>query len=150
MAGAGLGALVGALYLAWQKTAHGFEKTIFGAAIIFGVALAIFSFSHQLWLSLLLMLCAGFGMMVQMAASNTVIQTITDDDKRGRVMSLYTMAFMGLAPFGSLLAGSLTDKIGAANTLLINGILCIGAALFFSAKAGSIKKAIEAKTGVPT
>ncbi|MDD5045006.1 MAG: MFS transporter, partial [Candidatus Omnitrophica bacterium] len=145
MASAGLGALIGALYLAWQKTSLGFEKTISIAAIIFGAALAIFSFSRVFWISMLLILCAGFGMMVQMAASNTVIQTVTEDDKRGRVMSLYTMAFMGLAPFGSLLAGSLAGKIGAALTLLINGILCILGALLFSSKIGLIKKTLEAK-----
>jgi len=149
MGGAGLGAVIGTLYLAWQRTSRGLEKIIPAATIIFGVSLVIFSFSHNFWLSLFLMLCTGAGMMVQMAASNTIIQTITDDDKRGRVMSFFTMAFMGIAPFGSLLAGALTEKIGAANTLLINGILCIIGALFFNAKANLIKKAMEIKAGIP-
>lgn len=149
MGAAGLGAVIGTLYLAWKRTSHGLEKIIPVATIIFGASLITFSFSRNFWLSLFLMLFTGIGMMVQMAAGNTVIQTITDDDKRGRVMSFFTMAFMGIAPFGSLLAGVLTEKIGAANTLLINGILCIIGALFFSTKAGLIKKAIEAKVGIP-
>ncbi|MCM8771251.1 MAG: MFS transporter [Candidatus Omnitrophica bacterium] len=143
MGAAGLGALIGTIYLAAQKTSQGLEIIIPFSAIIFGVSLIIFSFSHILWLSLLLMLCVGFGMMVQMAASNTVIQTITDDDKRGRVMSLFTMAFMGMGPFGSLLAGGLTEKIGAAHTLIINGSLCVVAALLFSTRMGLIRQTIE-------
>jgi MFS family permease len=83
---------------------------------------------------MVLMLFVGFGMMVQMAASNTTLQTIVDDDKRGRVMSLYTMAFMGTAPFGSLMAGSLAAKIGSPNTLLVSGLCCICAGLLFARK----------------
>jgi MFS family permease len=80
------------------------------------------------------MLFIGFGMMVQMAGSNTVLQTIVDDDKRGRVMSFFVMAFIGLAPFGSLMAGSLASKIGTTNTLFIAGTFCLLGALMFVRK----------------
>lgn len=133
-AASGLGALGGALYLASRKSVLGLGKVIPFSACIFGIGLIAFSRSHWLWLSLLLMFVTGIGMMVQMASSNTLLQTIVDEDKRGRVMSFYTMAFVGMAPFGSLLAGSLAERIGAADTFLIGGIACVcGGALFLNA-----------------
>lgn len=139
---AGIGALVGALYLASRKSAFGLEKIIVYGAGIFGCSLIAFSLSKVLWLSMILMLFAGFGMMIQMASSNTLLQTITDDDKRGRVMSFYTMAFMGMAPFGSLLAGWMASVMGAPNTLLIGGIFCIIGALMFSKKLPLFKELV--------
>ena len=131
MAAAGLGALVGATYLASRRSVLGLHTLIPLAAAIFGAGLIAFSRSGVTWLSLSLMLVTGFGMMVQMASSNTTLQTIVDDDKRGRVMAFYGMAFMGAAPFGSLLAGGLANAVGAPNTILIGGVVCIlGAALF--------------------
>jgi MFS family permease len=131
MAAAGLGALAGTFFLASRKDARGLEKIITNGTAIFGLSLAIFSFSRNLWLSLLLLFTGGFGMMIQMGASNTVLQTLTHDDKRGRVMSFFAMAFMGMAPFGSLLAGALASKIGATHTLLLSGLSClIGSAVF--------------------
>lgn len=134
MGATGLGALIGAVYLASRKNFQGLGKIISLAAIIFGFGLISFSFSRILWLSLLLMSLSGFGMMVQMASSNTALQSLTDDDKRGRVMSFYTMAFMGMAPFGSLLAGGLASLIGAPTTLLISGLSCILGSFFFANK----------------
>lgn len=131
MGAVGVGALGGTLFLAWHKDIYGLEKEIFLAVGIFGLGLVIFSFSRILWLSLLLMFIIGFGIMVQIAASNTLLQFLTSDDKRGRVMSFYTMAFMGMAPFGSLLAGGLASKIGSPHTVLLSGIFCIAAAFFF-------------------
>lgn len=141
----GIGALVGAVFLASRKSALGLGKNIPLAACIFGVGLIIFSQSRVPWLSFALMVFTGFGMMVQMASSNTVIQTIVEDDKRGRVMSLYTMAFMGMAPFGSLLAGSLASKIGAPNTLLIGGIVTILGGLVFASKLPLLEEALRQK-----
>jgi MFS family permease len=92
------------------------------AATIFGCALIVFSLSRVYWLSLSIIPLVGFGMMVQMASSNTLVQVLVDDDKRGRVMSLYAMAFMGMAPFGSLMAGSLAKWVGAPRTVMIGGI----------------------------
>jgi MFS family permease len=132
MAASGVGALVGALLLAARKSVLGLGKYIPLTAAMFGAGLVVFSFTRVLWLALLLMIVTGFGFMVQMAASNTVLQTIVDEDKRGRVMSFYTMAFMGTAPFGSLLAGWVADKIGAPHTLLFGGIGCVLGALWFA------------------
>lgn len=142
---AGMGALVGAVFLASRRSARGLEKIIPLAACIFGIGLVIFSQSNVLWLSLLFMLLTGFGMMVQMASSNTVLQTIVDDDKRGRVMSIYTMAFMGMAPFGSLLAGGLASRIGAPNTLLIGGFATILGAIVFACKLSVVEEALRLK-----
>jgi len=128
MAATGCGALVGAIYLASRRSVLGVEKNIPVAAGIFGVGLVGFSLSRALPVSLALMLVTGFGMMVQMASSNTLLQTVVDDNKRGRVMSFYNMAFMGMAPFGSLLAGSVARKIGAPYTLLIGGVCCLAGA----------------------
>ena len=102
MSASGVGALAGALILALRKTVLGLGRRIVISTAIFGAALIGFALSHALWLSLVLLPFAGFGMMQQMAASNTILQTIVDDDKRGRVMSFYAMAFQGMAPFGSL------------------------------------------------
>jgi len=143
MATLGLGALVGAFYLALRKSAAGLENMIAIASSIFGAGLIAFSLSRLLWLSLLLLLLTGFGMMVQWASSNTVLQTIVDDDKRGRVMSIYTMAFIGTAPFGSLLAGSVASRIGVPNTLMISGILCILGSLMFATRLPSLRKAVR-------
>lgn len=143
MGATGVGALVGAFYLASRKSVVGLGKVIALAAGLFGAGLVVFSMSHFLWLSLFLVLIVGFGMMVQMASSNTVLQTIVEDDKRGRVMSLYAMAFMGMAPLGSLLAGSLASKIGAPYTLLIGGSFCVLGSLLFARKIPVLRKAIR-------
>ncbi len=131
MAAIGVGAIIGAIFLASRRSVLGLGRIIAIASAIFGVGLISFSLSHILWLSVLLLLLAGFGMMVHMASSNTVLQTMVDDDKRGRVMSLYTMAFMGMAPFGSLAGGSLAGSIGAPATLILGGVSCmLGSFLF--------------------
>jgi MFS family permease len=131
MASTGVGALVGTIYLAARNSVVGLGKRIPLAAACFGVGLIGFSFSRQMLLSLPLIAVAGFGMMVSMASSNTILQTIAEEDKRGRLMSLYTMAFAGVAPFGSLLAGTLSTHIGAPATLSIGGCVClVGAGLF--------------------
>ena len=134
MAASGVGALVGALYLAWRQSVLGLGRWIAIAATIFGMGLIAFSLSHALLLSLSLLVFVGFGWMIQMASSNTVLQTMVDDDKRGRVMSLYMMAFMGMAPFGSLLGGSLASKIGTPETLIIGGLSCILGSFLFIRK----------------
>ncbi|MBI5207320.1 MAG: MFS transporter [Candidatus Firestonebacteria bacterium] len=135
----GIGALAGAIYLAWRKSIIGLEKIIVLSTIIFGFSLITFSLSRFFLLSIILMLSVGFGMMVSMASCNTILQTIVDDDKRGRVMSLYTMAFMGMVPLGSLLAGVLADMIGAPNTLIIGGCCIIGGVFFFAKKLSILR-----------
>ena len=131
MGAAGVGALVSALALAARKSVRGLYRVIPAMAALFGVGLMAFSFSKNFWPSVALMTVTGFGMMQLFAASNTVIQTIVDDDKRGRVMSYWTMAYMGASPFGSLLAGSLAPAIGAPGTVLICGLGCIVGAIWF-------------------
>lgn len=131
MACIGLGALAGAVALATRRTVLGLGKVIPISAGIFGAALAAFGFSRALWISAALLLVAGFGMMRHMAASNTILQTIVEEEKRGRVMAFYAMAFVGMSPFGSLIAGAVADRIGAPLTVSISGALCIiGAGLF--------------------
>jgi MFS family permease len=102
------------------------------AVFLFGSSLVGFGLSRRLWLSMAALLGAGLGMMVQMASSNTILQTIVDDDKRGRVMSFYSMAFMGMVPFGSLLAGLLASRIGAPRTVALGGAACLVAGALFA------------------
>jgi MFS family permease len=143
MAASGVGALVGALFLASRKSVLGLGKYIPLTAGAFGAGLIAFSFSRVMWLSLLLMVMTGLGFMIQMAASNTVLQTIVEEDKRGRVMSFYTMAFMGTAPFGSLLAGSMADRIGAPHTLMFGGMGCIAGALWFATSLPALRRDVR-------
>jgi MFS family permease len=143
MAASGIGALTGSIYLASKKNVRGLVRMIPLASAIFGFGLIAFSLSRLLWLSLPLMFITGLGMITQMVACNTVIQTIVDDDKRGRVMSFYVMAFIGTAPFGSLLAGILASKFGAPTTLIAGGILCVLGAAIFAAKLPLLKKHIR-------
>lgn len=134
MGATGVGALVGAAFLASRPSTAGLFRWITFAATIFGCGLILFSFTTTFWLSIITLVITGFGMMVQMAASNTILQSIVDDSKRGRVMSFYTMSFMGMTPFGSLIAGSLAHIIGTTNTILLGGVLCILGAMAFSLK----------------
>ncbi len=146
MGAMGVGALVSALSLAVRKTVRGLIRMIPAAAAVFGIGLVGFGLSHVFWLSMLTVLIAGMGMMQGMAASNTIIQTLVTEDKRGRVMSYYTMAFVGMAPFGSLLAGAMAHLLPATTTLMgrvylpltgsqwtviINGAIVVVGALWF-------------------
>jgi MFS family permease len=128
---AGLGALASAIVLAMRKTAIGLGRWVAMCTFLFGAGLIGFGFSHWLWLSLPLILVTGFCTMQQTVASNIIIQTMVDEDKRGRVMSFYTMVFVGMAPFGSLMAGGLANSIGAPRTVMIGGVLCMICAEWF-------------------
>jgi len=146
MGASGFGALTGAFYLASRKSVIGLDKIIPLATITFGSGLILFSYSHQFVLSMALMVITGLGMMLQMASINTVLQTIVTDDMRGRVMSFYTMAFMGTAPFGSLLAGSMAKFIGVPQTILFGGVVCIFGAILFIRKLPQITRSILQST----
>src|SRR5262249_42492565 len=139
----GLGALAGALYLAGRRTVLGLGKVVVAGTVVFAVGLIGFGLSTNLWLSLLLMLLTGFGMMVQMAASNTILQTIVDEDKRGRVMSFYTMAFLGMAPFGSLFAGVLAGLIGVYAAVVLGGVACLAAGLAFALQLPRLRRQVR-------
>ncbi len=143
MAASGLGALGGTIFLASRKNALRLGMTTPVAGAVFGLGLMAFSRSHLLWLSMLLMAITGFGIMVQMASSNMVLQNIVEDGKRGRVMSFFAMAFMGTAPFGSLLAGGLAGRIGAPATLFVCGLCCVLGSLAFSSRLPSLKEELE-------
>jgi MFS family permease len=143
MGAIGVGAIIGAIFLASRRSVLGLGRIIVIASGIFGFGLIFFSLSHVLWLSLLLLSLTGFGMMVHMASSNTILQTMVDDDKRGRVMSLYTMAFMGMAPFGSLAGGSLAGRIGAPYTLIIAGTSCMLGSFLFAKKLPLIRTMVR-------
>lgn len=143
MGAAGVGALVSAALLALRKTVKGLLKMVPISAALFGAGLIGFGFSHILWLSLILMLVVGFGMMQGMAASNTIIQTLAPADKRGRIMSFYTMAFVGMAPFGSLLAGGLAHVVTASWAVVITGSCCVLGAAWFWRQMGAVRAAIR-------
>jgi MFS family permease len=139
MTASGTGALVGALYLAGRRSMHGLTQAIPVATAVFGVGLVAFAFSRLLWLSLLLMVIAGIGSMIQVAACNTLLQTIVDDAKRGRVMSFFLMSYFGTTPFGSLIAGAMSDRFGAPLTLAAGGMCCVAGAIWFAASLRSIE-----------
>jgi MFS family permease len=143
MTASGVGALTGALWLAGRKSVLGLGRLILINTVVFGTGLIGFGLSRWLFVSLGFMMIVGFGMMVLMASTNTVIQTIVDEEKRGRVMSFYTMAFLGTAPFGSLLAGWLSTRIGAPRTVLLSGVLCLATAAWFSRELPAIRALVR-------
>ncbi len=143
MTGTGIGAVTGAVYLATRKSVKGLGGIIPLATGLLGAGLIMLSLSRVFWLSLPVMLLTGFGAMIQMVSNNTILQTIVDDDKRGRVMSLFTMSFIGMAPFGNLMAGGLANRIGAPSTIFLSGALCIIAALLFLSKVPMLQREID-------
>ncbi len=147
----GVGALVSALSLALRKSVVGLTVMIQISAAMLGGGLIVFGLSHTLWLSLVLMAFVGFGMMQSASVSNTLVQTLVPEDKRARVMSYYTMAFFGMAPFGSLLAGMLAHRIGAPYTVIVTGVFCIAGSLWFTLelpKVRAIMRPIYQKMGL--
>ena len=131
MGATGVGALFGALTLAVKTGVKGLGRWVVISCASLGVSLFLFSFSTSFWLSVVLLLPAGYSMMLQMACSNTLIQTMVPDQLRGRVMSVYSMMFMGMAPFGAFFGGALADRIGAPITIAIGGITCVLGAIWF-------------------
>jgi MFS family permease len=143
MGAMGVGALISALSLAARKSVRGLIRMIPIAAAVFGIGLVGFGLSRSFWLSMVTVLIAGMGMMQGMAASNTIIQTLVSEEKRGRVMSYYTMAFVGMAPFGSLLAGSLASAIGAPRTVVLNGVVVVLGSLWFFAQLPALRRTVR-------
>jgi MFS family permease len=131
-AASGTGALAGAIYLASRGTVRGLLRRIAACAALFGAGLVGFSLSRAFWLSEVALFFTGFGVMVMMAASNTVLQTLADDDKRGRVMSLYVTSLMGISPIGGLLAGWAAERFGAPATVGAGGLCCLAVAGVFA------------------
>jgi MFS family permease len=143
MTASGVGALLGALYLASRRSVLGLGKVMVFSTALFGAGLVSFSFSRVLWLSLLILPLIGAGMMVTMAASNTIIQTIVEERLRGRVMAFYAMAFLGTAPIGSLIAGVVADRIGPTRTVTIGGALCLVASVWFATRLPLLREIVR-------
>lgn len=143
MGAAGCGAVVAAVRLAARPSVRGLTGVVAASAALFGAALVGFAFSRWLWLSLALVFVAGFGMMQQMASTNTILQTVVGEEKRGRVMSYYTMAFVGMAPWGSLLLGWLAHRLGAPRALELTGAGCLLAAWWFAHRLPQLRAAIR-------
>jgi len=139
----GVGALISAASLAVRKNARGLTTMIQLSAGLFGLGLILFGVSHVLWLSMAMLLVVGFGMMQSAAAANTVIQTLVPEGMRSRVMSYYTMAFVGMAPFGSLLAGGLAHWIGAPHTVMVTGSMCIAGAAWFTVELPKVRRVMR-------
>jgi MFS family permease len=143
MTAVGVGSLVGAITLAMRPSVLGLGRVIVWSASLFGVGLIGLGLSHTLWLSLIAVAVAGFGLMRHMASSNTIVQTIVAEDKRGRVMAYYAMAIQGIAPFGSLCAGAIAAKVGAPWTVIGGGILCLAGAVWFAARLPLIRRVMR-------
>jgi MFS family permease len=149
MASTGIGAIAAGLFLASRRSVPGLERIMTGAVALFGVSLIVFALSRTVWLSLVLLLATGVGAMTQLVGSNTLLQTIVDDDKRGRVMSFYTVCFMGMGPFGSLLLGGLASRLGAPTALMIGGGCLIAAAAVFGTRLPVLARALESAEREP-
>ncbi len=143
MGATGIGALAGVVFLARRKTVLGLGKVIVMASLVFGLGLMGLALSTVFWLSLVFMLLIGFGMMVQWVSCNTILQTMVEDDMRGRVMSFYVLSFLGVTPPGNLLAGAAAGWIGADYTLLISSLLCVAAAFFFARKLPAMRQMVR-------
>lgn len=139
----GAGAMLSAIFLATRKTVKVIPRVILCTSLIFGLGLIMFSLSSSIWLSVMLIFFTGLGMTAQFAATNTLLQYIVDDDKRGRVVSLYGMSFMGITPLGSLLLGAVAPIFGVQSTLVVAGILCLITTTIFYHKLPIIKKSVE-------
>ncbi len=140
MAASGLGALAGALFLAMRRSVRGLSRWIMFSSCLFGCGLIIFSLVKSLILAVPILILCGFGMMVELAGSNTILQSLVDEDKRGRVMSLYTLSFMGMSPIGGLLAGILAARIGSPYTVLLCGGLTLICGLLFGTQLPYIRQ----------
>ncbi|MSV35098.1 MAG: MFS transporter [Bryobacterales bacterium] len=142
-AATGLGALAAALLLAVRKTVVGLGRSLGFSALLLGTSLILFGLSRIFWVSMGLMFCAGYGMMQQIVGSNTILQTIVADDKRGRVMSFYSLSVFGFVPIGSLIAGGMAARMGAPTTLMFGGALCVLASVWYFGRLPSIRRVLR-------
>jgi MFS family permease len=136
---AGFGGVAGTLYLAARRDGRELVSVIACASFAAGAALALVSWSARIWIALPLLAVVGFGILVTSVSVNMILQSIVDDDKRGRVMSLYTTAFLGMSPFGAIAAGALADRIGVAATLTAGGICCALAGVYLAANRERVR-----------
>ena len=143
MTASGLGAVAGALYLASRRSVLGLGRAMALATLAFGAGLVAFSFARTTWVALLVLPIVGAGMMIEMASTNTVLQTIVEEELRGRVMAFYSMAFLGTAPIGSLIGGVVADRIGAAETILLGGIACVAGAGWLALRLPRLREQVR-------
>ncbi len=143
MAASGIGALFGGAYLSTRKSVVGLGNVIALAPAVSGVGIVAFGVSRTLWFSLLMCFVIGLGSILLISSSNILIQTLVEDDKRGRVMSIFTMSFLGIVPFGNLLMGISAERIGATNTLVVGGALCIAATIIFSQQLPTLRRIVR-------
>jgi len=134
--------VLGALTLASRNTVVGLGRVIVRAAILFGVTLVAFAFSEILWLSCVLLVATGFAVMMVTASINTMLQTLVDERMRGRVMSLYTMAFIGMSPMGSLAGGAIAARLGAPVAVALGGLGCLALAFWFSRRLAPLREIV--------
>jgi MFS family permease len=139
MGASGIGALAGALSLAARNGTRGLGRWVAFSCAGFGISIILFSLSRSFWLSAALLVPAGFSMMIQMASSNTLVQSMVPNNLRGRVMAVYSMMFMGMAPIGALLAGALAGRLGAPKTVMIGGAVCIAGSLVFGLRLPALR-----------
>jgi predicted MFS family arabinose efflux permease len=162
MTASGLGAVIGALYMASRRTVLGLGRVMVVSTLTFGVGLVGFGLTRSLWLALVLLPVVGAGFMTQMAATNTILQTIVEERLRGRVMAFYTMAFLGTAPIGSLLAGIAAGRFGTSATIVGGGVACAAGGIWLAARLPLLREqvrpiyvergllsAVQADTGTP-
>jgi MFS family permease len=143
MSGLGAGALAGALYMASRKSVLGLTKIIATHLTVMGLAISLVAFSSSFWISIIIFSFGGLSMIMSLSSINTMLQTLADDDKRGRVMSFYAMALMGTAPIGNLIAGSVASGIGIRYTLLLCGLIVVASGLWFSMSRKRLRKHIR-------
>jgi predicted MFS family arabinose efflux permease len=143
MTATGCGAVAGALYLASRTSVLGLGRVMVVATLAFGLGIIGFGLARSLWIALLLLPIAGAGFMVEMASTNTILQTITQEHLRGRVMAFYAMAFLGTAPIGSLLAGVVADRIGPSATIVAGGVACIAGAVWLALKLPLLREHVR-------
>ena len=143
MTASGIGAVGGALYLASRRSVLGLGRVMVLATIAFGAGLIAFSQARALWSALLVLPVVGAGMMIEMAATNTILQTMVTEELRGRVMAFYTMAFLGTAPIGSLLAGIIADRVGASPTILLGGVACIAGGVWLALRLRGLREQVR-------
>jgi predicted MFS family arabinose efflux permease len=139
MASAGVGSLCGALALASRSTIRGLGRVVGASALTFGLALTLFALSGVYWLSAALLFVVGMSMITQAASTNTLIQSMVPDSVRGRVMAIYAMSFMGMAPIGALVEGWIAERIGAPHTVMIGGLVCMGGAIVFNVRLPKLR-----------
>jgi predicted MFS family arabinose efflux permease len=140
---AGLGAVTGTLYLASRHNVRGLVRLIIYASLTAGIALVLLGWCGSVWLAAPLIAMIGFGILVTSVSVNMILQTIVDDDKRGRVMSFYTAAFLGMTPFGSLIGGALADALGVSATLGLGGVACVLGAIYLARKRPQLREQIR-------